>query len=84
MGVFGGAALGLAGIFLIVYRDSSVKTDDDVTVTLNLPVLALVPLMRTTLVDRRQGRRRMLLGGATAFAVIGMLGGVAWWVVTRT
>jgi polysaccharide biosynthesis transport protein len=84
LGVLGGAALGLAGIFLIVYRDSSLKTDDDVTGALNLPVLALVPLMRTTLDDRRLRRRRILLGGATAFAVIGMLGGVAWWVVTRT
>jgi polysaccharide chain length determinant protein (PEP-CTERM system associated) len=84
MGAFGGAGLGLGLVFLIVYRDSSLKTDDDVTGSLALPVLALVPMMQTTADRRWLRRRRILLGGASAVLVIGLVGGVAWWVVTRT
>jgi len=84
VGAFGGMALGLGIVFLIVYRDSSLKTDDDVTGSLALPVLALVPMMQTTADRRRLHRRQLLLGGATAVVVIGLVGGVAWWVVTRT
>lgn len=84
MGAFGGAGLGLGVIALIVYRDSSLKTDDDVTGSLALPVLALVPLMHTNADRRRLRRRRLLLGGASAAVVLGLVGGVAWWVVTRT
>ncbi len=84
VGAFGGMALGLGIVFLIVYRDSSLKTDDDVTGSLALPVLALVPMMQTTADRRRLRRRQMLVGGATAVVVIGLVGGVAWWVVTRT
>ena len=84
MGVLGGAALGLGVVVLIVYRDSSLKTDEDVVSSLRLPVLALVPLMQTTADVRRQRRRRFLLGGASAVVLVGLVGGVAWWVVTRT
>jgi polysaccharide chain length determinant protein (PEP-CTERM system associated) len=84
VGAFGGMALGLGIVFLIVYRDSSLKTDDDVTGSLALPVLALVPMMQTTADRRRLRRRQVVLGGATAVVVIGLVGGVAWWVVTRT
>jgi len=84
IGAFGGAGLGIGLIFLIVYRDSSLKTDDDVTGSLALPVLALVPMMQTTADRRWLRRRRILLGGASAVFVIGLVGGVAWWVVTRT
>ena len=84
MGAFGGMALGLGIVFLIVYRDSSLKTDDDVTGSLGLPVLALVPRMQTTADRRRLHRRQLLLGAASAVVVLGVVGGVAWWVVTRT
>lgn len=84
IGAVGGAGLGLGLIGLIFYRDSSLKTDDDVTGSLALPVLALVPLMQTNADRRRSQRRRILLGGASAVVVLGVLGGVAWWVVTRT
>lgn len=84
MGALGGAGLGFAIVFLIVYRDSSLKTDEDVTGSLGLPVLALVPLMQTSADVRRLRRRRLLLGGASAVMLLGAVGGVAWWVVTRT
>jgi protein tyrosine kinase modulator len=84
IGAFGGMALGLVTVFLIVYLDNSLKTDEDVAGSLALPVLALVPLMQTVADRRRLRRRQLLLGGATAVVVLGMLGGFAWWVVTRT
>ena len=84
MGGFGGLALGAGLVFLIVYRDSSLKTDDDVVVSLGIPVLALVPLMQSNADLRRRRHRRLLLGGASAVMVLGVVGGVAWWIVTRT
>lgn len=84
LGAFGGLGLGMAIVFLIVYRDSSLKTDDDVMVSLGIPVLALVPMMQSTADQRRSRQRRLLLGGASAVLVVGLVGGVAWWIVTRT
>lgn len=84
MGAFGGLGFGAAVVFLIFYRDSSLKTDDDVMVSLGIPVLALVPMMQSTADQRRSRQRRLLLGGASAVLVLGMVGGVAWWIVTRT
>jgi len=84
LGAFGGMALGLGMVFLIVYRDNSLKTDEDVTGSLGLPVLALVPLMQTVGDRRRLHRRQLLVGGAAAVIVLGLVGGVAWWVLTRT
>jgi protein tyrosine kinase modulator len=83
-GALGGMALGLGIIFLIVYRDNSLKTDEDVTGSLALPVLALVPVMQTVGDRRRLRRRHLIVGGATAVTVIGLVGGVAWWILTRT
>ena len=83
MGAFGGLGLGMAIVFLIVYKDSSLKTDDDVVVSLGIPVLALVPMIKTTVDDRRLRQRRLMLGGATAVLVI-LVGGAALWLVTRT
>jgi uncharacterized protein involved in exopolysaccharide biosynthesis len=84
LGAFGGIALGTAIVFLLVYRDSSLKTDDDVVVSLGIPVLALVPWMQTTVDQRRRRQRRLLLGGATAVLTLALVGGAAWWIVTRT
>jgi polysaccharide chain length determinant protein (PEP-CTERM system associated) len=84
LGAFGGMAVGLGMVFLIVYRDDSLKTDEDVTGALALPVLALVPLMQTVSDRQRLHRRQLLVGGASAVVVLGLVAGVAWWVLTRT
>jgi len=83
VGAFGGMALGALVVFLIVYRDSSLKTDDDVVVSLGVPVLALVPMMMSS-DQRRRKQRRLVLGGATAFVALTIVGGAAWWLVTRS
>jgi hypothetical protein len=40
--------------------------------------------MQTVGDRRRLYRRHLLIGGACAVVVLGLVGGVAWWVLTRT
>jgi polysaccharide chain length determinant protein (PEP-CTERM system associated) len=60
MGLAAGAGLGLLVVLLLEYRDSSFKTDQEVTRLLSLPVLAVVPIMQSD-EDRRRARRRQWL-----------------------
>jgi hypothetical protein len=46
--------------------------------------LALVPLMQTVADRRRMRRRQLILAGVSTVVLFGLVGGVAWWVVTRT
>jgi polysaccharide chain length determinant protein (PEP-CTERM system associated) len=64
-GILGGLGLGLALVAFLEYRDTSLKSDDDVMTTLSLPVLAVIPLM-TNAGERRLARRRKLLLAASA------------------
>lgn len=48
IGAGAGLALGLLLVGFLEYRDSSFKTEDEVIRVLSLPVLALVPLMTST------------------------------------
>jgi polysaccharide chain length determinant protein (PEP-CTERM system associated) len=64
-GLLGGLALGLGLVAFLEYRDTSFKSDEDVTTTLSLPVLAVIPLM-TNAGERRSARRRKLLLAASA------------------
>ena len=77
-----GAGIGLALGFLIVglleYRDSSFRTDDDIVRTLALPVIAVVPVMRTKL-ERRLQRRRLLGGAAAGLVLVCVAAAAAWW-----
>ena len=61
MGALAGLALGLALIALLEYRDTSFRTDDDVALSLSLPVLAVIPAMTT----RRERERRQAQSGAS-------------------
>jgi uncharacterized protein involved in exopolysaccharide biosynthesis len=58
-GMAAGLCLGIGLIVLLEYRDSSFKTDDEITALLSLPVLAVVPLMRSD-DDRQRARKRRL------------------------
>jgi hypothetical protein len=51
------------------YRDSTLKTDEDVMTALALPVLAVVPLMRTA-DERSSTRRRRIIYSATTAATL--------------
>jgi polysaccharide chain length determinant protein (PEP-CTERM system associated) len=61
-----GLALGLGLAALIEYRDTTLKSDDDVVMSLALPVLALIPIMRSEAERRRLRRRKILLSMASA------------------
>jgi hypothetical protein len=61
LGLAGGLAVGLVLIALFEVRDTSFKTDDDVLIVLGLPVLAVVPLMRSRGERRRVFRLRLLM-----------------------
>ena len=55
------------------YRDSSFKTDTEVTTVLTLPVLAVVPLMQSDEDRSRATRRRLFMGVGLGSTVLGCL-----------
>jgi len=69
-----GAAIGLGIGCLLAgiaeYRDSSLRSADDVLTAVSIPVLAMIPVMPAS--STRGGRRRRLWG-ATAAAALGVL-----------
>jgi polysaccharide chain length determinant protein (PEP-CTERM system associated) len=75
-GLFGGLALGIGLVALLEYRDSSFRTDDEITNVLSLPVLAVVPIMLSDGERRRLRRRRYLMGiglGSTVVACLAVV-----------
>lgn len=76
LGALIGLGLGLGLSALLEYRDTSLRTDEDVVAALALPVLALVPVMQTP--KRLRGRTLRALRG-TASAVLAALGSVRLW-----
>ena len=75
-GMLVGLVLGLGWVVLLEYRDSTLKTDDEVTRVLAVPVLAVVPLMQSDAERRRLFRRRIIVGvglGSTVTACLAVL-----------
>jgi protein tyrosine kinase modulator len=83
LGIFGGIALGLAFVALAEYRDTTFKTDDDILISLSLPVLAMIPNM-VTRTERRHRRRRRVLMSVTAVLVALVVAATAVWLVLHT
>lgn len=80
LGLLGGLGFGLALAGLLEYRDTTLKTDDDVTVSLALPVLAVIPAMTSTIERVRQKRRRMAMAAVSAsLASLIVVAGVVIW-----
>ena len=73
-GFMGGLGFGLLIVALLEYRDTKFRTDDDIIMSLALPVLAVIPAMITTKERQRAHRRRLVLGICTS---VGMVAGVA-------
>lgn len=73
MGMAAGFGIGLALVALLEYRDSSFKTDSEVSNLLTLPVLAVVPLMQSDEDRERATRRRLLMGVGLGSTVLGCL-----------
>lgn len=79
-GAIVGFVLGLLVVGWIEYRDSSLKREDDVVRLLELPVLALIPLVVSD-GERRRSRRRII--AANLAAGVALLGSVAVLVLWR-
>jgi len=73
--------IGVAIAGVLEYRDRGLHTEDDVASVLELPVLAVVPLMQTEAEKTRQRLRRLLLNVTCALVVIGGLATVVYTLV---
>ena len=78
IGLLAGLVAGLGLAALLSYRDTSLRTEDDVLVVLALPVLAAIPRLTTSLERRRRRRRRIALSMATALVVCLGLAAALW------
>jgi len=78
LGALFGLGIGLGLVVLLEFFDSTFKTDDDIISALNLPVLALIPLMRTTQEVLRARRLHRLLAVASATVVFVVAALIAW------
>ena len=79
MGLLAGHGFGVLLVGLLEYRDTTIKTDDDVVVSLALPVLAVIPAMLTQAERKRAKRRRLIFAAsATCVALVATAAIVAW------
>ena len=71
-----GLGLGVAGV--LEYRDTSLRTEDEIVKMLVLPVVAAIPVM-SAIAERRRHRRNLVLTGiASVLFVAGALAGLLW------
>ena len=70
-----GLGVGLAAV--LEYRDTALRTDEEVVASLALPVLALIPVM-TTMYDRARVRRNRILVSSAALLILGVAGVMLW------
>jgi polysaccharide chain length determinant protein (PEP-CTERM system associated) len=78
MGAALGLGLGLGLAALFEYRDTSLRTENDVLAALALPVLALVPVMRTRMEVRRSRKRRLIWSLTGALTLLISAAAVVW------
>ena len=81
-GAAAGLALGLGLLALFEYPDGSLRRKEDVSVTLGLPVLAVVPVM-TSARDRRARRVRTRLASSAAALLTVATVVAVWGALTR-
>jgi capsular polysaccharide biosynthesis protein len=78
LGIAAGLGLGLLLAGLVAYFDTSLRTDDDVTESLGLPVLATVPLVASSSDRRWRQRRRYALAATAAIALVASIATLLW------
>lgn len=69
VGAMVGLAIGIGIVGLLEYRDRSFRSDDDVVSVLGLPVLAVVPIMKSE-ADRRRAMARATLTNLGCAALV--------------
>jgi len=77
LGLFGALAFGFAFAGFLEYRDSTFRTQEEVTSVLSLPVLAQIPLLITPVEQRRLFRRQLALSTAV-FILFTVMCGAVW------
>jgi polysaccharide chain length determinant protein (PEP-CTERM system associated) len=83
VGAVAGLAIGLGLAGLLEFLDTSLRTDDDVVTAVSLPVLAMIPLMVTSLEERQKLRGRWLVVASAATAVALGTAALLWKVAAR-
>ncbi|HEY5619740.1 MAG TPA: Wzz/FepE/Etk N-terminal domain-containing protein [Vicinamibacterales bacterium] len=78
LGALAGLALGLGLIALLEYRDTTLRTDDDVTLSLSLPVVAVIPVMSTHRERQRARQKRLVAFSASLVAMTGAIAVIVW------
>jgi len=78
VGAVVGLVLALAFAAFMEYRDTSLRTEDDVMRTLSLAVLAAIPVM-AAVSDRRRQRRMMMVSMAAAALTVVAIVAVSLW-----
>ena len=78
-GAITGLVLGLFVVVLLELRDSSYRREDEVNQSLSLPVLAMIPMMRSEKEVRTAKRRALLLDVAGSMLVVASLAVVVFW-----
>jgi polysaccharide chain length determinant protein (PEP-CTERM system associated) len=73
-----GLAIGLALAMLLEYRDTSLRSEEDVLLTVSLPVLAFVPTMVTAAEREKRRRTRFLLASSGLAGVLLSVAVIAW------
>jgi hypothetical protein len=78
MGAMGGLCLGLGLAALFEYRDTTLRTDDDVVMAVSLPVLAMIPMMVTGAEQRKHMRARWLVVASAAAVLVLCTAALIW------
>jgi hypothetical protein len=79
IGALSGLGLGLVIAALLEYRDTSLRTEDDVLVALALPVVALVPTLWTEIeINTARRRRHMLLASSLGITLVVSAAALVW------
>lgn len=69
-------AIGLAGF--LEYRDTTLRTEDEILRTLVLPVIAVIPMMHAAADIRRRRRKEIVTAALAAFATVGVVAATLW------
>jgi polysaccharide chain length determinant protein (PEP-CTERM system associated) len=79
LGLLSGLGLGLVLAGFLEYRDTTLKTDDDVIASLQLPVLAVIPAMLTVGERSRIRRRKIVFALSASLASLVLVAAVVVW-----
>jgi polysaccharide chain length determinant protein (PEP-CTERM system associated) len=78
LGLVVGLGLGIGMAAVLEFRDTSLRTEDEIIRLFSLPVIALVPVMRTA-ADQRRARRRLIVAFAAATLVFAAAAAATAW-----